>query len=225
MGRVAVFRARAVLFDLDGTLADSAPGLADATNDMLRARGLPLLPLEALRPAVGSGARGMVSTAFGLTPGEPGYDGLRDEFLIRYELRLLEKVRLFEEVPPVLDALEAAGLAWGIVTNKALRFADPMTRALGLVPRTPVLVGGDSTPHTKPHPAPLLEAARRLATAPECCIYVGDDARDMQAGRAAGMGTAAAAWGYLGHGADMALWSADAVLASPRTLLQYLELA
>ena len=222
---VAVLHARAVLFDLDGTLADSAPGLAAATNDMLQARGRPSLPLAALRPAVGSGARGMVGTAFGLLPDQPGFGDLRDEFLLRYEQRLMQETRLFDEVHFLLDALEAAGLSWGIVTNKALRFADPMTRALGLVPRTTVLVGGDSTPHTKPHPAPLLEAARRMSIAPESCIYVGDDARDMQAGRAAGMGTAVAAWGYLGHGADIGTWHADAVLSSPKALLQSLELA
>ncbi len=216
-------RARAVLFDLDGTLADSAPGLADATNDMLHARGRPALPLASLRPAVGSGARGMVGTAFGLLPGQPGYDSLRDEFLARYELRLLEKTRLFDEVHALLDALEVQGLAWGIVTNKALRFAEPMTRALGLVPRTPVLVGGDSTAHTKPHPAPLLEAARRLGLAPEYCVYVGDDLRDMQAGKAAGMGALAAAWGYLGHDADPDTWPADFVLPNPLALLQRLE--
>ncbi len=217
-------RAGAVLFDLDGTLADSAPGLADAANDMLAARQLPVLPLSALRPAVGSGARGMVGTAFGVLPGQAGYESLRDEFLARYELRLLEKTRLFDEVHHMLDALEAKGLAWGIVTNKALRFAEPMSRALGLVPRTLVLVGGDSTPHTKPHPAPLLEAAGRLGMPPGECVYVGDDVRDMQAGRAAGMGTLAAAWGYLGHGADVAAWPADFVLPSPKALLQRLEL-
>lgn len=217
-------RVRAVLFDLDGTLADSAPGLADAVNDMRLARGLSPLPLSALRPAVGSGARGMIGTAFGLVAGEPGYDALRDEFLTRYESRLLEKTRLFDEVQALLAALEARGLAWGIVTNKALRFAEPMSRALGLVPRTPVLVGGDSTAHTKPHPAPLLEAATRLALPPGQCMYVGDDLRDMQAGRAAGMGTLAAAWGYLGHGADIATWPADFVLPGPMALLQSLEL-
>lgn len=217
-------RTRAVLFDLDGTLADSAPGLADAANDMLQARDRPTLPLSALRPAVGSGARGMVGTAFGVAPGQDGYDALRDEFLARYEQRLLEKTRLFDEVHALLEALEAQGLAWGIVTNKALRFADPMARALGLVPRTPVLVAGDTTPHTKPHPAPLLEAARRLGCPPVQCVYVGDDLRDMQAGRAAGMGTLAAAWGYLGHGAAIGSWPADFVLPGPMALLQTLEL-
>lgn len=217
-------RTRAVLFDLDGTLADSAPGLADATNDMLRARGLPEQPLAVLRPAVGSGARGMLWTAFGVAPGEAGYEALRDEWLARYAERLTEKTRLFDGVDAVLETLEAEGLAWGIVTNKAWRFAEPMSRALGLLPRAAVLVSGDCTAHTKPHPAPLLEAARRLAHRPEHCIYVGDDVRDILAGHAAGMSTRAAAWGYLGHGADVGTWGAQAVLQAPNALLQNLEL-
>lgn len=215
---------RALLFDLDGTLADSAPGLADATNDMLAARGQPRLPLHALRPAVGSGARGMLGTAFGLAPGDPGFEALRDEFYACYERRLNEKTRLFEGVERVLAALEQAGWRWGIVTNKAMRFAQPMSQALGLLPRAQVLVAGDCTPHTKPHPAPLLLAAQRLGLPPQACTYVGDDLRDMQAGRAAGMGVIAAAWGYLGHGADVSAWGADQVLQTPVALLQTLEL-
>ena len=215
----------AVLFDLDGTLVDSALGLTDTVNDMLAARGLPALLHSTLRPAVGSGARGMVGTAFGLQPEHSGYEALRDEFLDAYPRRMLQKASLFEGIADLLDALEAAGMSWGIVTNKALRFADPMSRALGLHPRSPVLVGGDSTPHTKPHPAPLLEAARCLALPASACVYVGDDLRDMQAGRAAGMGAIAAGWGYLGHGAQIEQWGADVVLSRPIDLLQYLELA
>jgi 2-phosphoglycolate phosphatase len=217
-------RAGAVLFDLDGTLADSAQGLTDATNDMLRARGLPLLPLEALRPAVGSGARGMLGTAFGVTPGDAPYEVLRDEWLALYAHRLTEKAMLFDGVVAVLDALECHGLPWGIVTNKAWRFAEPLSRALGLLPRAAVLVSGDCTPHTKPHPAPLLRAAESLGYPPRRCLYVGDDVRDIMAGRAAGMGTRAAAWGYLGHGADVNSWGAHAVLPEPAALLQMLEL-
>lgn len=217
-------RVGVVLFDLDGTLADSAQGLTDATNDMLLARGLPPLPLGALRPAVGSGARGMLGTAFGVTPGDVPYEALRDEWYARYAQRLTEKAMLFDGVVAVLDALESHGLAWGIVTNKAWRFAEPLSRALGLVPRAAVLVSGDCTPHTKPHPAPLLRAAESLGRAPQRCLYVGDDIRDIMAGRAAGMGTLAAAWGYLGHGADISAWGAHAVLPEPAALLQTLEL-
>lgn len=216
--------ASAILFDFDGTLADSAPDLADAANEMRLARGLEPLPFQALRPAVGSGARGMLGTAFGVHTGQAEFELMRDEFLNRYEQRMLLKTRLFDAVALMLDGLEQRGLRWGIVTNKAQRFAGPMTRSLGLVPRTSVLVCGDSTPYTKPHPAPLLEGARLLGTAPPSCIYVGDDERDVHAGRAAGMGTLAAAWGYLGHGAVIEGWGADAVLVSPMALLQCLDM-
>lgn len=217
-------RCDAVLFDLDGTLVDSAPDLATAANEQRAAHGLPALPFERLRPRVGSGARGMVGAAFGLAPGDAGYEALRDDFLARYERRLLRETALFARVAPVLDRLEALELPWGIVTNKALRYAEPLVQGLELHLRSAVLVGGDSTPHTKPHPAPLLEAARRLGLAAQRCVYVGDDPRDIRAGRAAGMATLAAAWGYLGDGEPIADWGADAVIEEPASLLRWLEL-
>ena len=217
-------RCDAVLFDLDGTLVDSAPDLAAAENEQRAAHGLPALPFERLRPRVGSGARGMVGAAFGLAPGDAGYEALRDDFLARYERRLLRETALFARVAPVLDRLEALELPWGIVTNKALRYAEPLVQGLELHLRSAVLVGGDSTPHTKPHPAPLLEAARRLGLAAQRCVYVGDDPRDIRAGRAAGMATLAAAWGYLGDGEPIADWGADAVIEEPASLLRWLEL-
>ena len=216
---------RAVLFDLDGTLVDSAPDLAGAANDMRTARSLEPLGYRDLRRMAGSGARGMLARAFDIAPGQPGYEALRDEFHDRYEQRMLRETALFAAALQVLEGLEQHGLAWGIVTNKALRFASPLASALGLWPRARVLVAGDSTPHTKPHPAPLLEAARQLALPVACCTYVGDDHRDMRAARAAGMGAIAAAWGYLGEGAQPHDWGADAVLDSPDALLQLLKLA
>jgi phosphoglycolate phosphatase len=213
----------AVLFDLDGTLVDSAPDLGGAANDLRQRRGLPPVPYAALRPHAGSGARGMLGAAFGLRPGEPGYEALRDEFLAHYETRLLQQTRAFDAIGPLLAALAQHGLAWGVVTNKAERLAAPLVQAL--LPGAAVLVGGDSTPHTKPHPAPLLEAARRLGQLPAACIYVGDDERDMRAGRAAGMATLAAAWGYLGEALPLHAWPADAVLSDPTQLLSWLELA
>ncbi|HRD99521.1 MAG TPA: HAD-IA family hydrolase [Rubrivivax sp.] len=218
-------RVAAVLFDLDGTLVDSAPDLAGTANDMRVQRGLPALPYDRLRPHAGSGARGMLGAAFALRPGAPGYDACRLEFLERYQSRLLQQSAAFGDVLPVLQALSQAALPWGIVTNKALRMAVPLAQGLGLLADGRVLVGGDSTPFIKPHPAPLLEAARRLAVAPEDCLYVGDDERDVQAGLAAGMLTGAAAWGYLGPGADLAAWGAHIVLSRPAALLQFLELA
>ncbi|MDN3920205.1 phosphoglycolate phosphatase [Roseateles violae] len=212
----------AVLFDLDGTLVDSAPDLTGAANEMLLARGLPALPFETLRPMCGSGARGMVGSAFGLRPGEDGYEALKNEFLDRYELRLLRETRVFAAVEPLLAALRAAELRWGVVTNKAERFALPLSQALELRPGA--LVGGDSTPHTKPHPAPLLEAARRLGVAPEHCVYVGDDERDVIAGQAAGMRTVAVRWGYLGQARAIEDWGASRVVDTPDELLRQLGL-
>jgi phosphoglycolate phosphatase len=214
---------RAVLFDLDGTLVDSAPDLAGTANDMLERRGCPALPYRALRPHAGSGARGMLGLAFGVAPGHDAYEALRDEFHQLYEQRMLRLTAVFATVGAVLDALDRRQVPWGIVTNKALRFAAPLARELGLCPG--VLVGGDSTPHTKPHPAPLLEAARRLQQPAGGCVYVGDDPRDMRAGRAAGMGAVAAAWGYLGPDLPVHAWGADAVAQQPEDLLKLLDLA
>ncbi len=217
-------RLAAVLFDLDGTLVDSAPDLAGAANDLLARRGRPPLPLQHLRPHGGSGARGMLGAAFGLQPGDAHYALLRDEFLDHYETRMLALTRPFAAVPALLAALESRGLAWGIVTNKAMRFAGPLTAALSLQPTAACLVAGDSTPHTKPHPAPLLEAARRLSLPPERCAYVGDDRREFLAARAAGMAAWAAAWGYLGPGEAPEAWGADHVLPDPTSLLNRLDL-
>lgn len=215
----------AVLFDLDGTLIDSAPDLAGVANEMRLARGLLAMPYGALRPFAGSGARGMLATALQAFPDQPTYESLRDEFHRCYEQRMLQETALFDAIAPVLDALDRYRMPWGIVTNKALRFAEPMARALGLLPRASALVGGDSTPHTKPHPQPLLEAARRLGIAPQQCVYIGDDPRDMRASRAAAMGGLAASWGYLGDDTPIHEWGADLVLTEPNDLLTLLDMA
>jgi phosphoglycolate phosphatase len=212
-------RPLAVLFDLDGTLIDSAPDLAGACNEMRAERGLPPLPYEHLRRMVGSGARGMVGTSFGLVPGDDGYLALRDEFLARYEARMMHETRVFAEMEPVLAWLRDEALPWGIVTNKATRFAAPLVESLGLAGTAAVLVCGDTVAYSKPHPAPLLEAARRLALAAGDCVYVGDDRRDVEAGRAAAMATIVAAWGYLGAGDAPAAWGADYVIEQPGALI------
>lgn len=214
---------QAVLFDLDGTLIDSAGDLARAANAMRVDRGLPPLPLAQYRPHGGSGARGMLSQAFDVAPGQSSYEALKKEFLDRYEELMYGSTQPFAGIRAELAGLAVAGLAWGIVTNKAERFALPLTAALRL--DAGAVVGGDTTPHTKPHPAPLLEAARRLGVAPDACLYVGDDERDVVAGRAAGMATAVAAWGYLGTRADHRRWGADVELTAPGDLLKLLGLA
>ena len=211
-------RPGAVLFDLDGTLIDSAPDLAGACNDMRVARGLTPLPFDRLRAMVGSGARGMVGTGFSVAPGDDGYAELRDEFLRRYELRMTSETRVFAAIAPLLAHLAGEAIPWGIVTNKAARFAEPLIAWLGLADAAAAIVCGDTTPHSKPHPAPLLEAARRIGVAPERCVYVGDDKRDVDAGHAAGMATVVAAWGYLGAGDPPEAWGADAIVAHPEEL-------
>ena len=216
---------RTVLFDLDGTLVDSAPDLAGATNEMLVARGLPEVPFERLRPMVGAGARGMMGVAFGVSPKEMTFPALRDEFFDRYERRLLRATRPFDGVAAMLQALSDDGLSWGIVTNKSERFALPLARGLGWSERAAAVVGGDTTPYSKPHPEPLLEAARRAGVAPGECVYVGDDARDVLAGRAAGMPTIAVRWGYLGDGEPIEAWGADVVLDTPSQLVEWLRAA
>jgi len=215
----------AILFDLDGTLIDSAPDLAAAANAMRARRGLEPVPYAELRPLAGSGARGMLARAFDRTPADSDYVPLRDEFHDLYERGMLDSARAFDDIEPLLARLQARGLPWGIVTNKARRFAAPMVQALAPIRDAATLVCGDCTPHTKPHPAPLLEAARRLAIEPSRCVYVGDDHRDMLAGRAAGMRTVAAAWGYLGPGASAHAWEAGHVIDAPLQLLQCLDLA
>jgi phosphoglycolate phosphatase len=216
---------RAVLFDLDGTLIDSAPDLAGAGNDMREARGLAPHPLAHYRPMVGSGARGMVGRAFGVGPQDENFIELRDEFLRRYETRMTRDTQIFPDVRALLDQLDARAFPWGIVTNKATRFSDPLARALGLLPRAATLVCGDTTPHSKPHPAPLLEAARRMSVDAADCVYVGDDLRDVQAGRAAGMSTVAVQWGYLGEGDAIEAWGADHLVHTPGELLKLLGMA
>ncbi|WP_322405502.1 HAD-IA family hydrolase [Massilia luteola] len=215
---------RAVLFDLDGTLADTAPDLAAAVNWMRTERGLEPTPYALLRPTASHGARGMIGAAFGLAPGDDGFDELRDQWFERYRSAMAVHSTLFDGVPDLLDGIAAAGMAWGIVTNKSARFTDPLVPLIGLA-HAGCVISGDTTPHAKPHPAPLLEAARRLDIDPTHCWYVGDDLRDIEAGRAAGMVTVACNWGYCGS-IDPATWGADYQLDTPRQLLQMLlELA
>jgi N-acetyl-D-muramate 6-phosphate phosphatase len=216
-----LFVPQAIFFDLDGTLIDSAPDLGAAADKMRTDRGMPSLPLEQYRPMAGAGARGMLKIGFGMAPDHADYDTMREEFFQNYEADLTARTYAFDGVMAMLDELKNQGIAWGIVTNKSKRFTDPLARQMPLLHAACAVVSGDTTPHAKPHPAPVLEAARIAGFAPERCWYVGDDKRDIDAGLAAGMFSVAAAWGYLGEHA-IGSWGAHAVAHAPGDLLQWL---
>jgi phosphoglycolate phosphatase len=215
-------RVCAVLFDLDGTFADTAPELALALNRLRAEHGLAPVPAEATRPHTSSGARGLLKAGFGRTPADADYEPLKARFLDLYESGLAVRTRLFEGMEALLAELERRKLVWGIVTNKSRRFTDPLMRELGLAARAACIVSGDSTAHTKPHPAPLLHAAAQIGLAPANCLYVGDDLRDVQAAHAAGMRAIAVRYGYLGEGGPIESWQADAIIDHPREVLDYL---
>jgi N-acetyl-D-muramate 6-phosphate phosphatase len=215
----------AVLFDLDGTLIDSAPDLGAAADLMRVQRGMPSLPLDAYRPMAGAGARGMLGIAFGITAEDVTFESMREEFFQNYERCMTQRTVAFDGVAELIGHLDQRQLLWGVVTNKSARFTDPLTQAMPLFATARAMVSGDTTPHAKPHPAPLLEAARRLGVDPAQCMYVGDDERDVVAGLAAGMVTVAANYGYLGDKADTQAWGAHAEINSPLALLQLLASA
>lgn len=216
---------QAVLFDLDGTLIDSAPDLGAAADKMRTDRGMSSLSQALYRPMAGAGARGMLGVAFDITPEAANFEALKEEFLQNYERRMLDATLVFDGVEELVDALQVRGIPWGVVTNKIARFTNPLTRAMPLFSGAGAIVSGDTTPFAKPHPEPLFEAARRLGVAAERCVYVGDDERDIVAGHAANMHTIAATYGYMGAQADAVLWNAHATIASPIELLQKLNWA
>jgi phosphoglycolate phosphatase len=218
----STFTPRAILFDLDGTFADTAPDLGYALNVLLEARRRPPLPITEVRHVASSGARGMLGLGFGIAPGDPDYDALAAQFLDLYEQRLCTDTRLFPGIAELLQALAARGLPWGIVTNKAKRFTLPLMRLLALDRQAGCVVCGDSTPFRKPHPQPLLAAADAIGVDPAACLYLGDDERDMIAGRAAGMRVAIAGYGYLGTGNPPHTWIADMRVSHPLELLPIL---
>ena len=214
---------QAVLFDLDGTLIDSAPDLGAAADKMRIDRGLPSLPLANYRPMAGSGARGMIGVAFEIGPDHADFPALREEFFANYANCMTDATYAFHGVEDLIANLQILGFPWGVVTNKSSRFSEPLTASMPLFSSAVTIVSGDTTPHAKPHPAPLLEAARRLAIDPARCLYVGDDERDIVAGLAAGMSAVAATYGYLGNVSDPSSWNAHAVINSPIELLQLLK--
>lgn len=211
----------ALLFDLDGTLADTAPDLAAAVNKMRHDRGLEATSFDLLRPLASAGARGLIGAAFGIAPEDAGYDPLRTEFLANYAARIAVHTHLFDGVTDLLNEIEQRGLRWGIVTNKPARYTDALVPQIRLA-HAACVISGDTTAHAKPHPEPLLEAARRLHLKPEQCWYVGDDLRDIQAGKAAGMPTIAAAWGYCGN-TEPHSWQADLTAEHPADLIALLN--
>ena len=219
------FDVQAVLFDLDGTLIDSAPDLGAAADKMRTDRGLPPYPLDRYRPMAGAGARGMLDIAFGMNPDHSDFAVMKEEFFVNYESCMTQRTFAFEGVAELIGELVARKLPWGVVTNKSKRFSEPLTRTMPLFATAATVVSGDTTPYAKPHPEPLYEAARRMGLDPVHCIYVGDDERDVVAGLAAGMGTVAATYGYLGQQADTARWGAHAEINSPLALLQLLQRA
>lgn len=213
---------RAVLFDLDGTFADTAPDLGRAVNIMRAARGMNPVALAETRRVTSLGARGLLGVGFGMGPDHADYSAMRDEFLQIYENNLCCETRLFPGMAELVDRLESDGLRWGIVTNKAERFALPLMQQLGYGSRAGCIIGGDTTGQMKPHPAPLLAAAGILELPPSSCVYVGDDERDIAAGKAAGMKTIAVRFGYL-NGSNPDQWGAAVVVDTPAEILQHIH--
>ncbi|MFT4171663.1 MAG: HAD-IA family hydrolase [Rhodocyclaceae bacterium] len=213
---------RAVLFDLDGTLADTAPDLGGALNRVLHAHGRPEQALEVLRPYTSQGVRGLLRAGFGITPDDPSYADLANEVLAEYTAGICNETRLFDGMPELLDQLEQDGVTWGIMTNKHQRFTTPLMQALKLDRRAACIVCGDSTPHPKPAPDGLLLAARLIDRSAMDCLYVGDDKRDMDAAHAAQMIPIAAAWGYLGVDHPIDSWGARHILSHPAQVMDYL---
>jgi phosphoglycolate phosphatase len=213
---------QAVLFDLDGTLIDSAPDLGAAADKMRTDRGMPSLPLSHYRHMAGAGARGMLSLAFDMTAEHPEYDAYKEEFFANYESCMTDRTHAFDGVHELINALVQRRMPWGVVTNKSQRFTHPLTQAMTLFASAGAVVCGDTTPHAKPHPEPLFEAARRMVVDPARCVYVGDDERDIVAGHAAGMRTVAATYGYLGSKSDVKSWKAHMEIDFPTHLLKCL---
>ena len=215
---------KAVLFDLDGTFADTAPDLAAALNHARAARQLPPLPIEVLRPQASHGSLGLLKVGFDIEPGHPDFEPLRNIFLDYYTRNICVHTRLFGDTAELINALEKRGIKWGIVTNKPHRFTVPLMQALGYAERAACLISGDSCTHAKPHPEPMLKACEIIGVSPAQCLYVGDDLRDMQAANAAGMRGIIANYGYVGDDASVESWNAYGSVDKPTELLSLITL-
>jgi phosphoglycolate phosphatase len=216
-------RYSSVLFDLDGTLLDTAPDLAHALNRVRAEEGLEALSYDRIRPQVSNGARALVLLGFGGDERHPRFEIRRQRLLAVYRDNLCHETRLFAGMELVLTTIERSGGRWGVVTNKPGWLTEPLLAQLGLLDRAACVVSGDTVNRRKPHPDPLLHAAQLAATAPADCVYVGDARRDAEAARAAGMGMLAAAFGYIEATEDPAEWGADAVVATPAQILDWIE--
>jgi phosphoglycolate phosphatase len=213
----------AVLFDLDGTFADTAPDLGAALNHVLVQHEKPPLPLAVSRLQASHGSAGLLSLGFGITPDDPLFAGLRDEFLAHYTAHICDHTILFPGMAELVSDLEKQGLPWGIVTNKPHRFTVPLMQALGYADRAACLVSGDTCTYAKPHPMPLLHAAKALGVPPQHCLYLGDDKRDMEAANAAQMNGIIARYGYIDPQAALETWKAAGRVQNPQELLHFIN--
>lgn len=212
----------AVLFDLDGTLADTAPDLGGALNRLRIERGMPAVPMEKLRPYTSQGVRGLLGAGMNVAPDHQDYQALSTRLLELYEANICVDTRLFDGMTALLEQLEAKQIRWGIVTNKRARYTQPLMAALGLTARAATIVSGDTTPESKPSPLPILHACREAGSQPSRTLYVGDDKRDIEAGKAAGTGTVAVRFGYLGDGGPIESWQADYIADDASALAAYI---
>ncbi|MBK1718423.1 HAD family hydrolase [Thiocystis violacea] len=215
-------RDAAVLFDLDGTFADTAPDMAAALQTLLAIHGRPALPFDRVRPHASHGARGILKVGFGLEPEDPDYEPRRLEYLDIYAAALVVDTAPFPGIPELVATLESRGIPWGIVTNKPTYLTEPLMERIGFLERAACLVCGDTAARPKPHPDPMFHACDRLRVDPARCWYLGDAERDIRAGLAAGMGTLAALFGYLGPDDDPAGWGAHGMIEHPLDVLDWL---
>lgn len=213
-----------VLFDLDGTLVDTAPDLGHALNLQLQRHGKAPLSDEAIRPFASHGSRGLIGLGFGITPKDDNFIQMRDEYLALYDTVFTRSPVLLPGIADLLQAIESKGLTWGIVTNKPRRFTQGLIESMALHPRAACVVSGDDAPQPKPSPATLLLACSQVGVKPEHCMYIGDAERDIQAGRAAGMKTVVALFGYIDVTDKPSEWGADALINTPKELLSLVNL-
>lgn len=216
---------RTVLFDLDGTLLDTAPDLAYALNEVLKLADRAPLPFDTIRPVVSHGGLALVRLGFGLEPGDPEFDLHRQRLLDIYRNNIARETRPFAGMHELLDTLEQRGLNWGVVTNKPAWLTEPLLQELGLMQRAACVVSGDTLNERKPHPAPMLLACERTGSQPHECLYIGDAKRDIEAGHNAGMATLVALFGYIGENDDPHDWGADALVQTPGEILAWLDMA